>query len=75
MSYVYEGQTFETLAAFQRAYPIYRAYTDLIKAGVNNRMDMEKAIAEKLGRARAVSIGAARRGPAYTISRKGGLRK
>jgi hypothetical protein len=71
MSYQYEGQTFETLAAFQRAFPIYRAYTDLIKAGVNNRIDLERAIAVRHGNARKVSIGAARRQNTKFITGRG----
>lgn len=74
MSYVYEGQTFETLAAFQRAFPIYRAYTDLIKAGVNNRIDLERAIALRLQKARAVAIGAARRQNTKFVNGRGARR-
>lgn len=47
MSYFFNGEEFATLADFQRNYPAYRTYTDLIKAGVSTVTDMEKAIRER----------------------------
>ncbi len=62
MSYTFAGQTFATVADWKRAFPVYRAYPDLLKAGVSTVMEMEKRIGDRQAKARAASNKAARNG-------------
>jgi hypothetical protein len=70
MSYHFAGQEFRTLAEFQRTYPIYRNYTDLLKSGVDSVMAMEKAIKERNDNWKASSLKQARANNTFKFTRK-----
>lgn len=61
MSYQFEGQTFKTLADWKRAFHVYRAYDDLLRAGADTIQKMEMAIAERARRHRQLSIAGSRK--------------
>lgn len=72
MAYVFEGREFARLKDWQDAYPAYARFTDRLKAGVSTLVEMERAIAEAKGKARAAGLAAARAQTPYTFSRKAG---
>lgn len=70
MSYSFEGQTFSTLADFQRAFPVYRTYTDLIKKGVSTVIEMEKEIKQRQDNWKAASLRQVRANNTFSFSKK-----
>lgn len=61
MSYRFEGQDFATLAAWQKAYPLYRSFVDDLKTGADTVQEMEIRCANRLRVARIKSREAAQR--------------
>lgn len=57
----FEGQNFETLADWQRAYPLYARFTADLRAGADTVMEMEKRRAQRLKVANIKRRDAARR--------------
>lgn len=56
MSYQFEGQLFESLEAWRRAFPAYRSYSEFVKAGADTIQKIEAAIAERARNHRKKSI-------------------
>ena len=70
MAIEFQGETFPTVAAFQRAFPAYRTYADLVREGATTVEKIEAAIHERHKKARMASLKGARRGPAFKITSK-----
>lgn len=61
MSYQFEGQPFESLEAWRRAFPAYRSYAEFVKAGADTVQKLEAAIADRARRHRQSTLAGARR--------------
>jgi len=61
MSFLFEGQSFESLEAWRRAYPAYRSYPEFVKAGADTVQKLETAIADRARRHRKSTLAGAHR--------------
>lgn len=73
--YYFEGETYPTLAAWERAWPAYKRRTDLLKAGATTVVDMERRILEAKAKAKAAFRQSARNGPHGYAKTAGTLRQ
>lgn len=67
---VFLGQRFESQEDFGREYPAYRGYAREVVAGADTPMKVEKVIYERMRKARAGSIRAAREYNAKRAAKK-----